>query len=83
MNSEESVLSLMPIKYPYLFPNTIRLSLNEINKRFHINMDVNRKPSHSYFFKGDFDGQGNILNIENLIFTKYILTSKQKEGKVL
>lgn len=35
---------MMPIKFPYLFPNTFGLYLNELYQKFHIYMDVNRKP---------------------------------------
>lgn len=72
MNSDESLLSIMIVKFPFLFPTSIALYPDYLYKKLHVHMDSNRKPEHARLFRADFDGQGNIHVIENKVLTKYV-----------
>jgi hypothetical protein len=61
MNSDESVISLMPLKYPYLIPNTVAIYLKDMINKVNIYSNVNRKPEHTRYFRGAFDSEGNVL----------------------
>ena len=77
MGSDESVTAMMPIKYPFLFPTTIGVYPDKLYNKMHYHMNSNRKPEHTRLFRAGFDGQGHILRIENKVFTKYVVASKE------
>jgi hypothetical protein len=65
LNSEEAVLSMMPLRYPSLIPNTLGLSIATLYQNFRIFGNVNRKPETSRYFRGSFGPAGNMTVDEN------------------
>ena len=78
MFSDECVLSMMPIKFPFLFPTKLDGYFNEAYGKLHVHMNSNRKPEHSRFFRGYFDSEGHIYAIENKSLTRYVIVEKEE-----
>jgi hypothetical protein len=61
IGSEESVLTMMPAKYPYLFPTTVSLNFSNFESKLTVREKINRKPEYFRFFRGSFEDNGVIF----------------------
>ena len=64
MNSDETVYSMLPVKYPFLFPVSIATWFDYLFNKLYIHMKSNRKQEHSRSFKVYYDSEGDILVID-------------------
>lgn len=74
MNSDESVLSLMVYRYPYLIPSTFDLYLLNLYKQIRIRQNVNKKPEYNRFFEPYFDDESNMIVKGKHSTIKYIVS---------
>ena len=70
MNSDETPLTLMPIKYSFLIQTTVNTFLNNFVNKFHIYEDVSRISVFPRYWKGIVDSQGKISVIYNKNISK-------------
>ena len=60
MNSDESVLSLIPARYPFLVPVVTNIDLQDWSNHFNISEIVNKIPTYSRRWVGKINLTGNL-----------------------
>lgn len=76
MNSDESVITMMPIRFPFLIPSTTGIYLNDMVSKLHMYEYTNRIPQHKRYLKGSFDKKGTLLINEEKAITKFRMSDK-------
>ena len=71
-------MSMMPFKYPYLYPISIDGYPHQLYKKLFIHKRFNRKTDHHRFFRVDFDSQGNVLLIDPETTIKHIVVKREE-----
>lgn len=56
MNSDETTYSMLPYRYPYLFPISTSAWFDHLYKKLHVFMNSNRKQEHHRHFRLGLDG---------------------------
>lgn len=77
MNSDETLYSMLPVRYPFLFPVSIATWFDYLYNKLKIYMNSNRKQEHSRFFRASLDSEGNLLAIDKQYVTKYVVEYKE------
>ena len=77
MNSDETAYSMLPVKYPFLFPITTSAWFNYLYKKLHIHMNSNRKHEHHRLLSLDLDDHGNLVAIDHMILSKVKIDTKE------
>lgn len=68
----------MLVKYPFIFPISIKGYPDQLYRQLSIHMHSNRKSEHLRLFRVDFDGRGNVLARDERTLIKHVVAKEEE-----